>query len=52
MIGGGVLRKVGKLGRMSYEDALDLASVFVQVASRQARDAVSEAQRRLGKRRR
>ena len=45
VIGGGMLRKVGKLGRMSYEDALDLASVFVQVASRQARDALTAARR-------
>ena len=37
---GGLVRSVARLGRVTYEDAVDLASVFAQVASRQARDTL------------
>ena len=46
MIGTGLLRKAAKLGRMAVEDAADLTAVFVQVASRQARDGLTAARRR------
>jgi hypothetical protein len=49
---GGLLRKVGRLGRMTVEDAGDLAAVFAQVASRQLRDTVVAARSRLARRRR
>jgi hypothetical protein len=45
--GGGLLSTVARLGRMTYEDATELAAVFVQVASRQARDVLTDAERRL-----
>ena len=44
MIGGALSRAV-RIGRMTAEDAADLASVFVQVASRQALDALDAALR-------
>ena len=42
---GGVLSRAVRIGRMTVEDAADLASVFAQVASRQARDALDAALR-------
>ena len=50
MIGGGLLRAAARLGRMTCEDAADLASVFAQVASRQARDALTTARRAAAQR--
>jgi hypothetical protein len=46
VIGGGVLAKAARLARMAAEDAADLGMVFAQVASRQARDTLTAAQRR------
>ncbi len=50
MIGGGVLRAAARFGRMTCEDAADLASVFAQVARRQARDALATARRAAAER--
>ena len=47
MNAGDLVRKTIALGRMTREDATELAAVFVQVSSRQARDALSELERRL-----
>jgi len=49
---GGLLRKLGRIGRVTVEDAADLGMVFAHVASRQARDALSAARRRAQSRRR
>ena len=50
MIGVGLLRKAATLGWMAVEDAADLTAVFVQVASRQARDGLTAARRRARQR--
>ena len=53
MIGGGLLSvagRVGRIARMTCEDALDLTSVFAQVARRQARDALYSARRAADRR--
>ena len=39
-----------RIGRMTREDAEQLTSVFLQVASRQCKDAVVAARRRLAAR--
>jgi len=44
---GGLLAEVARLGRVTGEDAVDLASVFWQVASRQARDTLFATRRQL-----
>ncbi|MGI8728457.1 MAG: hypothetical protein ACR2LK_00390, partial [Solirubrobacteraceae bacterium] len=50
MIGRELLRdaldQAVRIGRMTREDVEQLSSVFVQVAGRQARDALSEVGRR------
>jgi hypothetical protein len=46
VIGGGLLAKAARLGRMVVEDAADLGMVFARVATWQARDALTEARRR------
>jgi hypothetical protein len=43
--GGGLLSTLARLGRMTYEDATELGAVFAQVASRQARDTLTAAER-------
>jgi hypothetical protein len=40
---GGALRTAARLGRMTAQDAGELAAVFLQVASRQARDTLTAA---------
>jgi hypothetical protein len=52
VIAAGLLRKAVTLGRVTVEDAADLASVFVHVASRQARDTLTAARRRVQRPRR
>jgi hypothetical protein len=47
---GGLLRKLRRLGRIAVEDAADLGTVFANVASRQARDALTAARRRARRR--
>jgi hypothetical protein len=50
MSGAGLRRAAARLrriGRMTLEDAADLASVFAQVAGRQAHDALRAARRRV-----
>ena len=42
-----LLRKAARVGRMTREDAEQLTAVFLQVASRQARDTAGGLGRRL-----
>jgi hypothetical protein len=44
---GDLVRRTIELGRMTREDATELAGVFLQVSSRQALDALTELERLL-----
>jgi hypothetical protein len=50
VIGGGLLRASARIGLTTCEDAVDLATVFAQVARRQVRDALATARRRAASR--
>jgi hypothetical protein len=50
VIGGWLLRGSARIGRMTCEDAVDLATVFAQVARRQVCDALTAARRRAARR--